>query len=106
MEERFRIRLFGRPYAKEPMLCRLNRHFRRKGVSDALLPEGSREIALRNGTKVVFRKSTPSMWAREPFVEMDVRTSGEYAKKSVDAMHAFAKKRGIGLEISVEKIER
>ena len=102
-----RLTLFGSPETRTRMMGRLEKVFRRRQVSDSA-SEGARRIVMRDQTEVVF-KPKPGNGSpyslREPFAEMEVRTSDGYLKRSLAAMRQYAQKANVPFIVDVVQVD-
>lgn len=101
----YRITLHGSPEARSRLTTRLEKVFERRRVADSTSEDGTRTVVMRDQSVVVFRPKKANGASgsfREPFLEMDVRTTEEYQSRSVKAMRSYAMSQNLVLYVDVE----
>lgn len=103
----YRITLIGSSETSSKLVKRLEKVFERRRVADSTAGDGTRTIVMRDQTVVVFRQKRNGAASafREPFVEMDVRTTEDYKSRSVAAMRGYAQTQNLLLYVEVEPVK-
>jgi hypothetical protein len=101
----FRVTFFGPPETRKRVGKRLDRYFRDRCITDQKLDGGSRDVELRNRTKIVCRELSATGAFREPFIEMRVTTTDTYIARSSKAVRDYAMKANLTFDMSVEPIK-
>jgi hypothetical protein len=101
----FRVIFYGPAETRKRVGNKLDKYFKDRCLSDQKLESGTREVELRNRTKILCRELLVNGAFREPFLEMNVTATDEYLARSVKAVRSYAVKANLAFDLSIESVK-
>lgn len=104
MEEKtYRVVISGQEGCAAKVQARFRKYFRRRAASVASDGNGHLDVRLRNGTRISYSEKPPGPFYGEPIVEMTLKATDSYLRRSIEAVHDYAARCDLGIKIEARE---